>query len=295
MLPPDRRGRRHHQARQQLPAQDAGPGARAALPSLRQSDTYLGQSLRGMLARVARQHGGGRPGGQDGAHRLGAAAPRAVLRAGGRNHLTRVSADADSPAFRCLRAMRGRWPESRPVFWKPLRKNGARRRPLYEAQDARIYILAKGSPEGRIRFCRLHRPVDLSHLWMGRAHAFGGNRGAVEEGSSEVNPILAAEPVEQCALQAGHTLRFLCQSRKRRHQVIPKPQPISRGSNSHGVPSEAQQDPRQRRAVEDPRPTALWLGLFRQQQRCDLGQQAIGKECSRHLLSTRQTPNCQGL
>ena len=28
----------------------------------------------------------------------------------------------------------------------------------------------------------------------------------------------------------------LCQSRKRRQQVIPEPQPISRGSNSHGVP-----------------------------------------------------------
>lgn len=33
----------------------------------------------------------------------------------------------------------------------------------------------------------------------------------------------------------SHTPAF-CQSRKRRQQVIPEPQPISRGSNSHGVP-----------------------------------------------------------
>ncbi len=33
----------------------------------------------------------------------------------------------------------------------------------------------------------------------------------------------------------SHTPAF-CQSRKRRQQVLPEPQPISRGSNSHGVP-----------------------------------------------------------
>jgi transposase len=82
--------RRHHQARQQVPAQDAGPGCprRAALAA---PERHPSRAVAARAAgAVARQYGGSRPGGQDGAHRLGAAAPRAGLRAGGRGCLIRV-------------------------------------------------------------------------------------------------------------------------------------------------------------------------------------------------------------
>ena len=38
---------------------------------------------------------------------------------------------------------RGRWPDSQTAFWNPQALNGARRRPPYEDQNARISILAK--------------------------------------------------------------------------------------------------------------------------------------------------------
>jgi len=38
-----------------------------------------------------------------------------------------------------------RWPDSQPVFRKPMAQNGTRCRPLYEARDARISILARVS------------------------------------------------------------------------------------------------------------------------------------------------------
>jgi hypothetical protein len=38
--------------------------------------------------------------------------------------------------------VKARWPDSRPAFWKPVLKNGARRRGVYEDQDAWISILA---------------------------------------------------------------------------------------------------------------------------------------------------------
>ena len=41
--------------------------------------------------------------------------------------------------------MDARWPDSRPVFGKPMAPNGARRRPLYETPDARISILARAA------------------------------------------------------------------------------------------------------------------------------------------------------
>ena len=54
-------------------------GARAALPTLKAGDTPVGAWLRGLLARAHLQHGRRRPGGQDGPHRMGAAAPRGYL------------------------------------------------------------------------------------------------------------------------------------------------------------------------------------------------------------------------
>ncbi len=56
--------------------------------------------------------------------------------------------------------------------WNPPAQNGTRCRPLYEDQDARLSILANGSPEGRIRLCRLFRPDSRSHLPTGRAIRF---------------------------------------------------------------------------------------------------------------------------
>lgn len=81
-------------------------------------------------------------GGQDGAHRLDAAAPRTRLRASGDPGSNRAQSPRLSSAFLCLRAVKGRWPHSRPVSWKSQLPNGARRRPFYEAQDVRISILA---------------------------------------------------------------------------------------------------------------------------------------------------------
>ena len=43
--------------------------------------------------------------------------------------------------------MEARWPDSRSASRKPCGENGTRRRPLYEARDARISILARAPPE----------------------------------------------------------------------------------------------------------------------------------------------------
>ena len=74
---PEARG--HHQARQQVPAQDAYPGC-----AIRDADAaakrYASWPLAAWAARTGScQHGGRGAGSQDGAHRLGAAAPRARL------------------------------------------------------------------------------------------------------------------------------------------------------------------------------------------------------------------------
>ena len=61
---------------------------------------------------------------QDGAHSLGAAASRADLRSrccGGLNEIGRQY----RAVLRCLRVVRGRWPDSRPVSWNPMAQNGA--------------------------------------------------------------------------------------------------------------------------------------------------------------------------
>jgi len=73
-----------------------------------------------------------------------------------------------------------RWPDCQPVSWNPPAQNGTRCRPLYEDQDARLSILANGSPEGRIRLCRLFRPDSRSHLPTGRAIRFAPNADPLE-------------------------------------------------------------------------------------------------------------------
>src|SRR6516162_1915770 len=46
-----------------------------------------------------------------------------------------------------LRVVEVRWPDSQPVSRQPMAQNGTRCRPLYEARDARISILARQKPE----------------------------------------------------------------------------------------------------------------------------------------------------
>src|SRR6478735_9746839 len=76
------------------------------MPTLRQSDTRLGQWLRGLLAR-AHANTARRLGGEDGSYRLGAAAPRAGLRGDRSRSLNWGRPARLSSAHRCLRVMRG--------------------------------------------------------------------------------------------------------------------------------------------------------------------------------------------
>jgi len=64
--------------------------------------------------------------------------------------------------------------------WKRCR----RRRPLYEDKDARIFILANGQSEGRIRLCRLLRPADPEPLADGAGHTFGRDGDTVQARST---------------------------------------------------------------------------------------------------------------
>ena len=166
---------RHHQAREQVPPQDADPGR-----AIRAADAEGGGHACGRLAsRAARagasEHGRGGSGCQDGSHRVGAAAARRCLQGRARgisgglkpDRLTRTGVGP-----RCLWVATRRWPDCQPVSWNPPAKNGTRCRPLYKDQDARLSILANGSPEGRIRLCRQIKLDPRNHLPTGRAIRF---------------------------------------------------------------------------------------------------------------------------
>ena len=127
-------------------------GARAALPSLSQSDDAARQMAARPAGAGAQEHGRRRAGEQAGADRLGGAAPRRTFdasRCGGLDTRSAERADRAS-GRRCLRVVEARWPDShrRSGTWL---KNGARRRDLYEDRDARISILARALPRDRIR------------------------------------------------------------------------------------------------------------------------------------------------
>ena len=88
----------------------------------------------------------------------------------------------------------------------------------------------------------------------------------------------------------------LCQSRQRRQQVIPEPQPIPPRQQLPGrARAQHEQDPRQRREIGRSRPTTLRLGPISRKQRCDFGPEPVGEKRSPHLISTRQTRFCQRL
>jgi hypothetical protein len=62
-----------------------------------------------------------------------------------------TACDADRPTMFAGGGSRDGLTDSRTAFWKPGLKNGVRRRDFYEDRNARISILAGGSPRGRIR------------------------------------------------------------------------------------------------------------------------------------------------
>ncbi len=148
-------------------------GARAALPTLKAADTPVGAWLRAPRP-GASEHGRRRPGGQDGPHRVGAAAARGHLQGCRPGGLKSDRSAQTSVSPRCLWVATRRWPDCQPVFWNPWLKNGTRCRPLYEDQNARLSILANGSPEGRIRLCRQIKPDTEKPLADGAGHTFFG-------------------------------------------------------------------------------------------------------------------------
>ena len=175
--------------------------------TLRQGDTRLGRWLRGLLGgRMPTRRWSWQP-------RWCASSGRCCATGASTGRRPQPpdpsSAGADAPAVRCLRAVRGRWPDSKPVFWKPPGKNGDRRRPFYEAQDARISILANGSPEGRIRLCRLHRPADPEPLADGAGRTFGRDRCAVQGRPAPVDLTRRVQALQQDLMQARPDARLL--------------------------------------------------------------------------------------
>ena len=78
------------------------------MPALGKSDTRIGQWLRGLLARAHANTAVVALAAKMARDRLGAAAARTRLRAGGGNRLNRAWSAKRSSAFRCLRAVRGR-------------------------------------------------------------------------------------------------------------------------------------------------------------------------------------------
>ena len=65
--------------------------------------------------------------------------------------------------------------------------------------------------------------------------ALAGTLAASSEHRLQSIAPASPEPVEQDVVDACQTPAS-CQSRSRRQQVMPEPQPISRGSISHGMP-----------------------------------------------------------
>ena len=72
------------------------------------------------------------------------------------------------------------------------------------------------------------------------------------------------------------------QSRSLRQHVIPLPHPISAGKYSQGMRLQHEQDPRQRRPVRHPGPSALGLRRLRREQRRDPRPERIRQQFLRH-------------
>src|ERR1700733_1747619 len=78
-----------------------------------------------------------------------------------------------------------------------------------------------------------------------------------------------------------------CQSRSRRQQLIPEPQPISCGSISQGIPLLQNEDnARETCPVRQPRPSALGLRLRNWDKRFDQFPQPVRQEFDRHWTTS---------
>ena len=172
--------------------------------------------------------------------------------------------------------MRGRWPDSRPVFWKPLRKNGARRRPLYEAQDPRISILANGAAGRPDTFMQTTQTSGSEPLADGAGHMFSRaswrcreqratNRARLRRvaaptsrGAGRPRP----QPPAMCPAAANSSATT---SHRRTQQVLPL---------HAGAPNK--DDAGQRSSIRSARPTAFRLFRLGRQKRLDHRSQVVG-------------------
>lgn len=85
-----------------------------------------------------------------------------------------------------------------------------------------VALRAGLAPVGRVRACR-------------RPPFFAAIEALSREARLKSIPFWRPSRSRSARCRRSHTPAF-CQSRKRRQQVMPEPQPISRGSNSQGVP-----------------------------------------------------------
>ena len=110
-------------------------------------------------------------------------------------------------------------------------------------EDGRVVAVGAGQERGE----RDAAPVDHNMALRARFAAirrvradqlrppFGRDAGTVQAGPAPVDPVGFAQPVQQRPVQASQTPAS-CQSRSRRQQVMPEPQPSSWGSISQGMP-----------------------------------------------------------
>jgi len=85
-----------------------------------------------------------------------------------------------------------------------------------------VALRARLAPVGRVRACR-------------RAPFFAAIEALSREARLKSIPFWRPSRSRSACCRRSHT-PALCQSRRRRQQVMPEPQPISRGSNAHGLP-----------------------------------------------------------
>ena len=103
-----------------------------------------------------------------------------------------------------------------------------------------------------------------------RRPPFGRDAGRVERRPAPVDLVGFAEAIEQERWCRRSQTPASCQSRSRRQQVMPVPQPISWGSISQGMPTlEHEDDAGQGGAIRHAGSTTLGLGWLGWQQRGD--------------------------
>ena len=100
-----------------------------------------------------------------------------------------------------------------------------------------------------------------------RCPPFGRHAGAVQRGAAPVDAVGFPQAIEQAWCRRSHTPAS-CQSRRRRQQVIPEPQPNSCGSTSQGMPDlEDEDDASQRGPIGHARSATFRAWVARMEQR----------------------------